>query len=200
MRISKYICMVVLGISCLFMFTGCSNKTYAINQIGGEYAAKGETPGRLMYVQGREAWRSPSGGYNVKTRNIHLLQNSADLTLNEGFKYFAIGLPHEMSNMNGQTMNTAEEFIEKCTPSEAQIFDVGNGRCGLEGSIQWVGIVIATYKERPLEYMTYDAQEVRDYLISHDLYRKDETYTLAKNTTGFQKTYPDVGILFKSTK
>lgn len=196
-RISKNIVMVALGLSALFMFTGCSNKTYAIKQIGGLYQAKGESLGRLMYVEGRESWRSPSAGYNVKTRNIHILQNAADLTLNEGFKYFAIGLPNAMSNMNGETMNTAEEFIEKCTPSGAQILDMANGKCGLDGSLQWAGIVIAAYYDKPVEYFTYDAKEVKEYLISHDLYRSDETYTLAQNNSGLQKIYPNVSTLFK---
>lgn len=198
-HISKNIVMLVLGVSTLFMFTGCSPKIYANNKVGGPWSARGETPGQLMYVQGKEAWRSPSAGYNVKTRNIHVLQNAADLTLNEGFRYFAIARPIAISNMDGSTMNTAEEFIDKCTPSSAQILEMANGRCGFDGERLWTSIVIATFKERPLEYLTYDAQEVKNFLIAHEYYRKDDSYTLNSDRM-YERMYPDVKVLYKQSQ
>jgi len=197
MRISKNIVMVALGLSCIFIFSGCSPKVYANNMVGGSLSAKGETPGQLMYVQGKEAWRSPSAGYNVKTRNIHVLQNMADLTLKEGFRYFAIGRPLAISNMDGATnMNTAEEFIEKCTPSEAQIFDIANGRCGFNGTEMWVSAIFAAYKEKPLEYLTYDAKEVKEYLIANNFYRSD-SYEGIRRDQMYLRSFPDVNRLVK---
>ena len=200
MRFSKHIGILALGLSSLFIFTGCSPKVYANNMVGGPWAAKGETLGRLMYVEGKETWRSPSAGYNVKTRNIHVLQNAADLTLKEGFKYFAIGRPLAISNMDGQTtMNTVEEFIDKCTPSEAQIFDVGNGRCGFDGEKVWASMIFSVYKERPLDYLTYDANEVKEYLIAHNLYRSD-SYEEIRNNQGYAISYPDARLLFRKNQ
>lgn len=197
MTISKRISIAVLGAVCCFAFSGCSPKVYANNMVGGPLAAKGETFGRLMYVEGKETWRSPSAGYNVKTRNLHVLQNAADLTLKEGFKYFAIGRPLAISNMDGQTtMNTVEEFIEKCTPSEAQIFEIANGKCGFDGEKVWASMIFAAYKEKPLDYLTYDAQEVKEYLISHNLYRSD-SYEEIRNNQGYAISYPDARLLFR---
>jgi len=195
-RITQQRMILICGIIALFMFTGCSPKVYANNKVGGAWSAKGETPGQLMYVQGKEAWRSPSAGYNVKTRNIHVLQNMADLTLREGFKYFAIGRPLAISNMDGSTMNTAEEFVDKCTPSSAQIFDVANGRCGFNGTTMWVSAIFAAYKEKPLEYLTYDAKEVKEYLIANNLYRSDSYEGISLDTM-YLRSFPDVNKLVR---
>ncbi len=41
MRVSKHIGILTLGLSSLFIFTGCSPKVYANNMVGGPWAAKG---------------------------------------------------------------------------------------------------------------------------------------------------------------
>ena len=124
-------------------------------------------------LRGKEAWRSPSGGYNAKTRNIHILQNAADLTLSEGYRFFSFERPIELSNFDGSMINTAKEFIDKCTPSEGQIFDVGNARCGLNGTTVKAGVLFVAFKEAPKTILSYDANEVKAYLQENKLYRDD---------------------------
>lgn len=71
------------------------------------------------------------------------------------------------------TINTAKEFIEKCTPSEAQVFDVGNGRCGLNGTTIKASVLFVAFKEAPKTVLSYDAKEVKAYLQENKLYRDD---------------------------
>ena len=154
------------------LLSGCGMKPYAGILIQ-ELPLKNDVSGKVYYVEGKEAWRSPSAGYNAKTRNIHILQNAADLTLNEGYSYFAINRPLELSNIDGNMINTAKEFIEKCTPPEGQVFDIGNARCGLNGSTVTAGIMIVAFKEAPKSTLTYNAKEVVNYLKQNELYRDD---------------------------
>jgi hypothetical protein len=102
--------------------------------------------------------------------------------------------------MDGQTtINTIEEFIDKCTPSEMQIFDIANIRCGFDGEKAWASMIIAAYNARPLDYLTYDAQEVKEYLVSHNLYRSDSYEGILVNN-GFLLSYPDARLLFRKNQ
>ncbi len=163
---------ILTSIAATLLLTGCGMKPYA-GSLSQELPLKNDVAGKIYYVEGIEAWRSPSAGYNAKTRNIHILQNAADLTLNEGYSYFAINRPIELSNIDGVMINTAKEFIEKCTPSEGQVFNLGNARCGLNGTTVTAGIMIVAYKEVPKITLTYNAKEVIGYLKQNQLYRDD---------------------------
>ena len=70
-------------------------------------------------------------------------------------------------------INTAKEFIDKCTPSEGQIFDVGNARCGLNGTTVKASVLFVAFKEAPKTILSYDAKEVKAYLQENKLYRED---------------------------
>lgn len=169
----KSIMLAVLTTCSIFMFSGCSTKVY-LKELGPEKVMKDGLVGKAFYVQGKETWRSPSAGYNVKTRNIHLLQNAANATLENGYSYFAISSPQAISNYDNQaSMNTAQEFIEKCTTSEAQIFNIGNSRCGFDGEKVWADMRFVAFKEKPHSIFTYDAREVIMYLKETNNYRDD---------------------------
>ena len=70
-------------------------------------------------------------------------------------------------------INTAQEFIEKCTPSEGQVFDLGNARCGLNGTTIKAGVLLVAFKEAPKSILSYDAKAVKTYLQENKLYRDD---------------------------
>jgi len=169
-----------------FMLSGCGSAPYAAG-LSQELPMLNDVPGKIFYVEGKEAWRSPSGGYNAKTRNIHILQNAADLTLSEGYHYFSFERPVALSNFNGVMINTAKEFIEKCTPSEGQIFDMGNARCGLNGTTVKAGVLFVAFKEAPKTILSYDAKEVKAYLQANKLYR-DDSYEV--NEEAVAKLFP----------
>jgi hypothetical protein len=101
------------------------------------------------------------------------LQNIADLTLSEGYRYFSFKRPVQLSNFDGNMINTAKEFIEKCTPSEAQVFDVANARGGLNGTAMKESVLFVAFKEAPKTILSYDAKEVKAYLQENKLYRED---------------------------
>lgn len=188
--------MLIFLCGIVFSFSGCVAKVFVDPLIGTEKSIKGDVVGKMIYVEGKETWRSPSAGYNVKTRNIHVLQNAADATLNEGYKYFAIARPMEISTLENKTiMNTPQEFIEKCTPFGGQIANLGNHRCGFDGEKVWAAVLIIAFKEKPLTFLVYDAKEVVDYLKANEFYRTD-SYEIRINND-FLHTFPDALSIIK---
>lgn len=180
------------------MFSGCANKVEMSMGYGPEKLINNDVVGKLILVEGKEAWRSPSDGYNKSTRNIHVLQNMADATLNEGYSFFAIARPQEISNYdNGSLMNTAEEFIEKCTSSSAKILTLGNEKCGFAGGGVTIASAIFAFKEQPKTMVAYDAKEVRNYLVQHKHYREDSYEKVSKfeYENLLRKDIPDLGYL-----
>lgn len=174
MRIFKIFVMVSTIVATVLGMTGCAIKPQMSTSYGPERIIKNDTIGKLIIVEGAETWRSPSDGYNKSTRNIHVLQNAADATLNEGYKFFAFARPYALSNLNSATMiNTAEEFIDKCTTSSASVLTMGNERCGFVGGATTMASAIFAFKNQPKTFLTYNAQEVKDYLIKNEKYRQD---------------------------
>ena len=104
----KYLTMCGVSLGTIMLLSGCGTKTISCD-LKTEH--EGYANGRAMMIMGKEIWRSPSAGYNVKTRNTHVLQNAAQLTLDEGYKYFAFAGPNgDANNYNGSMINTAEGF------------------------------------------------------------------------------------------
>ena len=97
MCILKPLLMAITGLAITLGMTGCAIKSEMSILYGKEQLIKEDTVGKLIIVEGAEKWRSPSDGYNKSTRNMHVLQNAADATINEGYKYFAFARPHELS-------------------------------------------------------------------------------------------------------
>lgn len=175
--------LVIAGVCIATMFSGCATKAEMSIGFEAEKVISQDTVGRLIIVQGRESWRSPSDGYNKSTRNTHVLQNMADATLNEGYTYFAIARPNEISNLNSASMmNTAEEFIEKCTSSAGSVLTMGNEKCGFVGGGMSKAAAIYAFREQPKTMVVYNAKDVRDYLIKHEKYRDDSYVKVDKFT------------------
>lgn len=162
--------LLAMGITAAsLLLTGCSPKVSVVKKNMMLHGEK-ET---IYLIQGKESWRSPSGSYNVATRNRHMLLNAAKATLHEDKKYFAIYSPEPISNVKGSLVNTPEEYMDACMPSGANLTVVGNELCGFHTSKMRQGILILMYSEKPHEYPTYDAQAVIDYMKKNDYDRED---------------------------
>jgi uncharacterized protein YceK len=169
-QMKKYISMIIMALGTMLFFSGCGTKTISCEVTEGMSNVKN---GRVFLVIGEETWRSPSAGYNVGTRNLHILQNAADTTLDRGFKYFAFIRPGGViSNKEGSLINTAEGFIKACVPSALNPFTVGSNGCGWGREASFGKAIIEVFTDQPLEITTYDAQIVKDYMIAHKLWRE----------------------------
>ncbi|MDD3324900.1 MAG: hypothetical protein PHN38_07255 [Sulfurospirillaceae bacterium] len=155
------------------LMSGCSSKVVSCEYKNGY--PKGDTKQRAFWLSAKENWRSPSAAYNVKTRNIHLLQNASEVTLHHGLKYFSFVAPNnKVNNKQGSLINTAEGFIEACSPvTDANPLTVFNSPCGYDARSAMADAVIYAYKEQPYDLLSYDAQAVKDYLVSKELWRSD---------------------------
>ena len=50
MRIAKHIGILALGLSSLFIFTGCMAKVFVDPSIGSEKSVRGDVAGKMIYV------------------------------------------------------------------------------------------------------------------------------------------------------
>ena len=174
--------LMALGMAVLFSGCSIASKACNFNEIPAMYQNT-NTEVATFYVEGELESRTPSAGRNTYTRNIHLLQNAAELTLDKGYKFFAFAHPKgEANNKEGSMINTAEEFIEKCTPSALHIFNIGQN-CGWVTNNVNAKAIIYAFKERPSEMFAYDAAEVKHYLTENKLWRKDGIDTYSDNCT-----------------
>lgn len=171
--------LLVIGVAALF--SGCGIKTKSC-ELGTGYENYKDS--KTLFLTGNEEWRSPSAGYNVKTRNTHVLQNAAQLTLDEGYKYFAFIKPSgAISNKEGSLINTAQGFLDKCAPIGLNPFTVGNSNCGWDSVTVYARAIIVVFNKEPLEMTTYNAQEVKEYMSSKGLWREDGIATKYKACT-----------------
>ncbi|WP_331774716.1 hypothetical protein [Sulfurospirillum sp. 1612] len=166
----KLIIYGLLSVGALILFNGCSSKLAVC-----EYKYDATKTKRNFMIAGQQKWNSPSYGYNISTRNTHLLQNAAALTLHYGYKYFAFVkvAGNKINNAQGSLIHTAKGFVDTCTSSSLNVTSLQNAApCGL-GLDGKVYAEINIYKKQPYDMTTYNAQEVKDYLVKHDLWRKD---------------------------
>ncbi|MBE0497274.1 MAG: hypothetical protein IBX45_12720 [Campylobacterales bacterium] len=174
--------LMALGMAVLFSGCSIASKACNFNETPAMYQNT-NTEVATFYVEGELESRTPSAARNTYTRNIHLLQNAAHLTLENGYSFFAFAHPKgEANNKEGSMINTAEEFIEKCTPSALKILNTGQN-CGWATNNVNAKAIIYTFKERPSEMFTYDAAEVKHYLTENKLWRKDGIDIYSSNCT-----------------
>jgi len=102
---------------------------------------------------------------NINNATKAVLQIAAKSTLDAGKAYFAISHPSIISNVDGAMINTPQEFLEKCEISMLNIM-YNKSPCNIMQNNRESLIMIRMYKERPNEFLTFDAQEVVDYLTS----------------------------------
>lgn len=164
----------VLALSVATMMSGCAGKVISC-ELKDNQKPKGDEKQRAFFLNAKETWRSPSAAYNVKTRETHLLQNAADVTLHYDMKYFSFAAPNnKVNNKQGSLINTAEGFLEACSPAtDANPFTVFNSPCGYDAKSPMSDAIIYVFKTQPYDMVSYDAQAVKDYLVANKLWRND---------------------------
>ncbi len=124
------------------------------------------------------------------------LQYTAETTLERGDKYFAVNAPKAMSNFDGSTLTTMEEFVEKCGTSALgglgsmiDKFGINSYYCNISGTrIVHIGFMeVAFFEEQPIDVLVWDAQAVIDYLKKEGEYKeydKDDIETISGSQLG----------------
>ena len=158
----KFFNVILLLIAGAVLFSGCSQQQAAVARI------KGESGTFRMAVHNYEEhsgiFRSISGNRDVHIK--YLFQENAEFALSIGAKYFRVVRPFDSS---ADMMSTPAELRDRC-------FDhlfIGN----IIGSDYCVYIkkhvamdTVQYFKERPKDFLVFDAQEIIDYLKDEDLY------------------------------
>lgn len=108
---------------------------------------------------------------------IYPLQLAAEKTLSSNKQYFSIVKPTEISNIDGVSVNTAKEYIDKCANNSfAKSLLVLSNPCRVAiGNLNYPsgGILhIKMYddKDRPSDVFVYSANEVISYIKEQNLY------------------------------
>lgn len=157
--------MAILSIMIVvYTFSGCASKPMAISS--GKYKT---APQLLIKVNNGAG--VPSWGHNEKIAFANALESAATATLKRGYRYFAIVKPDVISNINGSILNTAQEILDKCLPSSANVLNIGNAglhKCGTYNTK--ASLLIALYNSNQTDFTVFDAKKVLDYLKQNDLY------------------------------
>lgn len=164
---------VASTLSAMLLLAGCGGKMVSIAKVP-------QQDDKLVQTIKINA---PKALFQAETRNkanIFALQSAAEATLDNGYNYFSIDLPVGISNTKGNLTNDAEKFIAYCnTNSTAKELGVSlflpvsisiKDKCKISTSSGNGIIRVVSYKQRPLEFASYDAREVLTYLKSFDLY------------------------------
>ncbi len=113
----------------------------------------------------------------------YAMQRAAEVTLDRGDLFFAIQRPKLVSNTDGSTMNTPEEFAKKCTNSSLasvasaiDAFGFGDYGCHMYTTQYKKSgfLTMVTYSEKPKNILVYDAKYLISFLKKNDLYVEDE--------------------------
>jgi hypothetical protein len=150
----------------VLLLSGCASKPKVTEDTYNGFT----TPALVIEVSNGAG--APSWAYNESKAFRNALEAAAEVTLQEGYKYFAIVEPREIANVKGSLRNTAKEIIDYCDPNGAMVlnFAGGNGlhKCGVYNTR--ARIRVALYNEEQTDFTVFNAQEVLDYLKTNDLY------------------------------
>lgn len=116
--------------------------------------------------------------------NTFALQLAAESTLKNGYKYFSIELPKgAASNIYGSLVNTAADFIKTCNTNSsgkdlgASMLTLGlinfriKDACHISNGASGKGAIrIISYKKQPINFASYNANAVLEYLKEEKLY------------------------------
>ena len=110
--------------------------------------------------------------------NAAVLQMAAVYTLKKGDNHFAIAYPSKISNYEGSSMHTAQEFFEQCDVHIGDFVMLKTNPCDLHTSNKQIGqIGIVTFKEEPKDLKTYNANKVIHYLKHEDRFTEELKFT-----------------------
>lgn len=160
------------------------------NKITGYLKQKNTTDDKIYLIGTKNTtFESLSRASDMEESAYLTLQHTAELTIERDNKYFAIYAPKMMSNYEGSTISSMEEFEAKCGTSilggfgsAFDKFGLNTYYCNISGvRIVHTGFVEASFfKKRPLDILVWDAQAVIDYLKEKGLYKsydKDDIET-----------------------
>jgi len=128
-----------------------------------------------------DSGNSLSRASDIEESAYFTIQHVASIALAKGNKYFAIYRPKAMSNFEGSTITSMEEFVKKCgTGSGAgfasafRAFGLNSYYCNISGVplVHHGFVEVAFYKEEPSHVLVWNAQDVIDYLKKEKLYKE----------------------------
>jgi len=120
-----------------------------------------------------------TGEYSMATQSsfnnstIAGLQVASELTLKKKDNYFAIAHPSTLSSFQGSLINTPQEYIKKCEINIGNMLTFNQDPCRLHpqnSKPRVVRLAITTYKEQPINVLTFNAKETLTYLKENDLF------------------------------
>ena len=176
--------LVLTTLAVVFFMSGCSSHQIGtpseISKIDGHPEANTKEEKIFLVATRNDSSNSLSRASDIEESAYFTLQNVAESALERGDKYFAVNAPKAMSNFDGSTITTMEEFVEKCGTSSgggfASAFDafgLNTYYCNISGvRIVHAGFMeVAFYKEKPLNVLVWDAEAVLSYLKKEGLYK-----------------------------
>lgn len=104
-----------------------------------------------------------------------VLQSAAEATLKSGHKLFSIEDPDILAE---STINTLEEFVERCSVHAGHMLAQNNNPCKIGKSVssrRKRDMLIKVYNHPPLERLTFNAEKVLEKMKTLDLYEPDHT-------------------------
>ncbi|WP_372998344.1 hypothetical protein [Sulfurimonas sp.] len=176
-----YILFSLLGV---VIFSGCA-KTVVVTS---PYPEKQEHGYQTIVGVDNHSDSNVLGGVHTRRNNgsKFLIQSNAETTIRKGFKYFRILDPIDSS---AEMLSSAEEIKSRCYDN-----NVGSTFIGANWCYKVVGGMfsnkIAYYRERPANYLVFDAHEVLDFM------RADDTIVDMKDVTTYEYNGLDKGFKF----
>jgi hypothetical protein len=181
----KYFGLSLLFLGSSLLFTGCGSQDKITTPITGTQIKAKEIKAiwedtnmsNAELQNGKYFLVLANGDYSMLSmvkRNNHIIagiQAAAQDTLSNGYKYFAVVKPNELSNIKGSKINTFAEFKNECVSSNP--FG-GSDSCNISND-SWLKattaighffgdssahLLIKVYKEKPTDIEVYDADQL----------------------------------------
>lgn len=109
--------------------------------------------------------------------NATALQMAAEYTIKKGDKYFAIAYPSGLSNFSGSFIDTPQEYFNRCNIGIGKFLMFNTDPCEIHSNVDLGQLGIVTYREKPGNVLTYNANDVIKYLKKESAYTKDLKFT-----------------------
>lgn len=164
------------------LFSGCSSHKIGTPVNMGP-VEKGSQEIVWLIGEKNDSGNSMSRASDAEESGYFTLQRIAEVALEKDERFFAINAPKSLSNYDGSTISTMEEFTEKCTSSTLggfgsafDAFGLNSYACNLSGTrmVHHGYAEVVFFKTQPDHVLTWDAKAVIDYLKKEDLYKEYE--------------------------
>jgi len=160
---------IIGTLAALLLFSGCGAKPKAYLK----HYPNGTIRADVFVHNGAGV---PSWSANESEAFENVLETAATVTLDKGYKYFAIITPKEISNIDGSLLNTTEEIFSKCVPNSLLFISIpGTGglhKCGTQNTNANIDIIM--YHEEQTDFTVFNASNVLAYMKEHGSYEAIE--------------------------